>query len=260
MNWSALDWVVLGPALIAGLLVLATHVPLGMQVLDRGIVFIDLAIAQIAGLGVIAADALGVAEHGLAVQGAAVTAALLGAWLLTWTERRAAQQQEALIGVLFVLAACIGLLLLAGNPHGGEHLKDLLVGQILWVNTTQLAWLAALSVVLLGAIASGWTERLGRFGFYGAFAVAVTASVQLVGVYLVFSSLIVPALATAAMPRRRLVVAYAIGVVGYALGLALSALFDLPSGAVIVCALAACALAWRTIGRGGPAATIRPPT
>jgi zinc/manganese transport system permease protein len=251
VNWSALDWGILGPALIAGLLVLATHVPLGVQVLDRGIVFIDLAIAQIAGLGVIAADALGVAEHGLAVQGAAVTAALLGAWLLTWTERRAAQQQEALIGVLFVLAACMGLLLLAGNPHGGEHLKDLLVGQILWVNTTQLAWLAALSVVLLGAIAAGLTDRLGRFGFYGAFAVAVTASVQLVGVYLVFSSLIVPALATIALPRRRrLVVAYALGVAGYALGLALSALFDLPSGAVIVCALAGCALVWKALGVG----------
>ena len=251
MNWSALDWGILGPALIAGLLVLATHVPLGMQVLDRGIVFIDLAIAQIAGLGVIAADALGVAEHGLAVQAAAVTAALLGAWLLTWTERRAAQQQEALIGVLFVLAACMGLLLLSGNPHGGEHLKDLLVGQILWVNTTQLAWLAVLSVVLLAAIASGWTDRLGRFGFYGAFAVAVTASVQLVGVYLVFSSLIVPALATSALSRRRrLFVAYALGVAGYALGLALSALFDLPSGAVIVCALAGCALAWKVIAGG----------
>jgi zinc/manganese transport system permease protein len=256
VSWHALDWGILGPALIAGLLVLATHVPLGAQVLDRGIVFIDLAIAQIAGLGVIAADALGIAEHGLAVQAAAVTAALLGAWLLTWTERRAAQQQEALIGVLFVLAACVGLLLLAGNPHGGEHLKDLLIGQILWVNNTQLVWLAVLSVVLLGAIAAGWTERLGRFGFYGAFAVAVTASVQLVGVYLVFSSLIVPALATLALPRgKRLVVAYAIGAFGYALGLALSALFDLPSGAVIVCALAGCGLAWKALGFG---AKLRP--
>jgi len=258
MSWSALDLAIVGPALVAGLLVLATHVPLGMQVLDRGIVFIDLAIAQIAGLGVIAADALGLPEHGLAVQGAAVAAALLGAWLLTWTERRAAQQQEALIGVLFVLAACAGLLLLAGNPRGGEHLKDLLVGQILWVSSAQLAWLAALSVVLLGAIAAGWTERLGRFGFYGAFAVAVTASVQLVGVYLVFSSLIVPALATTALPRRRrLAVAYAIGVAGYALGLALSALFDLPSGAVIVCALVACAPGWRLLGGS---AKLTPPT
>ena len=79
MNWSALDWGILGPALIAGMLVLATHVPLGTQVLDRGIVFIDLAIAQIAGLGVIAADALGLPEGGVAVQIAAACAALLGA-------------------------------------------------------------------------------------------------------------------------------------------------------------------------------------
>ena len=249
MSWSALDWGILGPALLAGLLVLATHVPLGMQVLDRGIVFIDLAIAQIAGLGVIAADAIGLAEGGVAVQAAAVSAALLGAWLLTWTERRAPEQQEALIGVLFILAACAGLLLLAGNPHGGEHLKDLLVGQILWVRPTQLLWLGCLSVLLLAAIASGWIERLGRFGFYGAFALAVTASVQLVGVYLVFSSLIIPALATrAAAGRRTLVVAYAIGAAGYALGLALSALFDLPSGAVIVWTLAAFGLLWRVAG------------
>jgi zinc/manganese transport system permease protein len=244
MNWSALDWGILGPALIAGLLVLATHVPLGMQVLDRGIVFIDLAIAQIAGLGVIAADTFGLPEGGVAVQAAAVSAALLGAWLLTWTEKRAAQQQEALIGVMFILAACAGILMLSGNPHGGEHLKDLLVGQILWVNTTQLLWLGGLSVVLLMALAFGRVDKLGRFGFYGAFALAVTASVQLVGVYLVFSSLIIPALATRAHTgKRRIGIAYGIGVAGYALGLALSALFDLPSGAVIVWTLAACALA-----------------
>jgi zinc/manganese transport system permease protein len=191
MNWSALDWSILGPAFIAGLLVLLTHVPLGAQVLDRGIVFIDLAIAQIAGLGVIAADAVGLPEGGVAVQIAAVVSALLGALLLTWTERKAPHQQEALIGVMFILAACAGILLLSGNPHGGEHLKDMLVGQILWVNPTQLIWLAAVSAVILLAMALGWVTKLGRFGFYGAFALAVTASVQLVGVYLVFSSLII---------------------------------------------------------------------
>ena len=244
MNWGALDAGILGPAMIAGLLVLATHVPLGMQVLDRGIVFIDLAIAQIAGLGVIAADALGMPEGGVAVQAAAVSAALLGAWLLTWTERRAPQQQEALIGVMFILAACAGILLLASNPHGGEHLKDLLVGQILWVDRTQLLWLGGISAVLLLAMRLGWIERLGRFGFYAAFALAVTASVQLVGVYLVFSSLIIPALGTRDHDgARRLRIAYTVGALGYALGLALSALFDLPSGAVIVWTLAACALA-----------------
>jgi zinc/manganese transport system permease protein len=208
-----------------------------------GRVFIDLAIAQIAGLGVIAANAMGLPEGGVAVQAAAVSAALLGAVLLTWTERKAPEQQEALIGVMFILAACGGILLLAGNPHGGEHLKELLVGQIRWVNSTQLAWLAGLSAVLLAALWLGWVRQLGRFGFYGAFALAVTASVQLVGVYLVFSSLIIPALATRAhRGRRRIAIAYGIGAAGYVLGLGLSAVFDLPSGAVIVWTLAACAL------------------
>ncbi|MBE7941731.1 MULTISPECIES: metal ABC transporter permease [Ramlibacter] len=244
MNLSAIDIGILGPAFLAGLLVLATHVPLGREVLDRGIVFIDLAIAQIAGLGVILAESLGLPDGGLWTQVAAVAAALLGALLLTWTERRAAEQQEALIGVLFVLASCVGILLLSGNPHGGEHLKDLLVGQILWVSPAQLTALAAVSAVIGLALALGWNRRLGRFGFYGLFAVAVTASVQLVGVYLVFSSLIIPALATRAWTgRRRLVAAYLLGAVGYALGLLLSALFDLPSGAIMVCVLAACGLA-----------------
>jgi zinc/manganese transport system permease protein len=243
MNAGTTDWGILLPALIAGLLVLATHVPLGAQVLERGIVFIDLAIAQIAGVGVIAADALGFEPQGWAVQVAALSAALLGALALTWTERRWPQVQEALIGVLFVLAACLGILLLAHNPHGGEHLQDLLAGQILWVGPPQLGFLAALTVLLLAAMALGWTRRLGRFGFYGAFAVAVTASVQLVGVYLVFSSLIVPALGTVAWTgKRRLLAGFVLGVIGYAAGLALSALFDLPSGPTIVCALAASAL------------------
>jgi zinc/manganese transport system permease protein len=245
MNWAALDWTILGPALIAGLLVLATHVPLGMAVLDRGIVFIDLAIAQIAGLGVIIALAIGVPEGGVWTQAAAVIASLLGALLLTWTEQRAAQQQEAFIGVLFVLAACVSIVLLSSNPHGGEHLKDLLVGQILWVSTTQLAWLAGVTVLLLVAMRAGLMHRLGRFGFYGVFAIAVTASVQLVGVYLVFSSLIVPALATrSAEGRTRLIAAYVLGAIGYALGLALSAVFDLPSGAIVVCALAGVGVAY----------------
>jgi zinc/manganese transport system permease protein len=140
--------------------------------------------------------------------------------------------------VLFVLASCAGLLLLAGNPHGGEHLKDLLVGQILWVSTQQLIGMAALTVLVL-ALWFGLRERLGRAGFYLLFSLAVTASVQLVGVYLVFTSLIVPALAVRSLrPALRLPVAYAIGALGYLLGLALSARFDLPSGAVVVLVMA----------------------
>jgi len=252
VNLDAVDPAILGPALVAGLLVLATHVPLGMRVLERGIVFIDLAIAQIAGLGVIAAGAAGWEPHGWRVQAAAVGAALAGALLLTWTERRWPQVQEALIGVLFVLASCAGILLLADHPHGGEHLKDLLVGQILWVDTGQLALAAAVTVAVL-ALWFGPARRPGRVGFYLLFAVAVTASVQLVGVYLVFASLIVPALATRRLAGgRRLAVAYAVGALGYASGLALSALFDLPSGAVVVWAMAAVGAAALAV-RSGPA-------
>ena len=242
LNWQGLDIAILGPACVAGLIVLSTHVPLGKQVLSRGIIFIDLAIAQIAGLGVILAQYLGINEHGVGVQVAAAIAALAGAGLLAWTDRRWPEYQEPLIGTLFVLAATGGLLLLANNPQGGEHLKDLLVGQILWVSYAQLIPAAVLSAVLLGFM---WLRR-GRLAgllFYGLFALAITTSEQLVGVYLVFASLIVPALATAGMQgRAQWIAAYSIGALGYASGLVLSAVLDLPSGALIVWTLAGVAL------------------
>ena len=237
MNLDAFNLAILAPALLAGLLVLATHVPLGMQVLSRGIVFIDLAIAQIASLGVIAADRVGFEPEGWVAQVAAVSAALLGAALLTWTERHWPDVQEALIGVLFALAASGGMILVANNPHGGEHLQELLSGQILWVGYRQLLPVAALNAVIL-LVWFSLGSRIGRFGFYGLFAFAVTASVQLVGVYLVFASLIVPAVASRGYALRRLWVAYGVGATGYALGLGLSTLFDLPSGPVIVWTLA----------------------
>jgi zinc/manganese transport system permease protein len=242
MSTEALDLSILGPAFVAGLLVLATHVPLGMQVLRRGIVFIDLAIAQVAGFGVIAADALGWEPQGWAVQAAALAAALLGALLLTWSERRWPAIQEALIGSLFVLAATGATLLLAGNPHGGEHLKDLLVGQILWVSDAQLLSMGLVTLAVLGAWLTS-RRNLGRTGFYLAFALSVTASVQLVGVYLVFASLILPALAVRRLVKGALPAAYLIGVAGYGVGLAASAVLDLPSGPVVVWTLAACAVA-----------------
>ena len=238
MNVDALDLSILGPALVAGLLVLATHVPLGQEVLGRGIIFIDLAVAQISGLGVIAAERLDLHLAGFGVQIAAGGAAIAGALLLTWTERRFRDVQEALIGILFVLAATGSILLLAGDPHGGEQLRDLLVGQILWVEFGTLLPVAVLYALVL-AVWFGARERLGRAGFYLLFAVTVTASVQLVGVYLVFASLIVPAVATRRLPpERKLPVAYTLGAIGYAVGLALSALFDLPTGAMIVWVLA----------------------
>ncbi len=196
MNFGAGELSILLPALVAGLLVTATHVPLGTQVLARGIVFIDLAIAQIAGCGVLLADQMGLPAEGIAVQVAALAAALGGALLLTWTERIFADVQEAVIGVVFVLGATGSVLLLASNVHGGEHLRDLLVGQILWVQPSRLAFVALAYAIIL-ALWFGLGSRLPRAGFYVLFALAVTLSVQLVGLYLVFASLIVPPLGDA---------------------------------------------------------------
>ena len=239
MNLENLELGILFPAFLAGLLVLATHVPLGQQVLNRGIVFIDLAIAQVAGLGVTAAGSFGFEPQGWHVQAAAVGAALLGALVLTWTEKVWPEVQEALIGVLFVVAACVELLLLANNPHGGEHLKDLLVGQILWVSPQQLIPVAVLYALAL-LVWFTMRGRIGQIGFYVLFALVVTQSVQLVGVYLVFASLIVPALAAKRFAEPlRLGVGYAVGLAGYVVGLVASSLFDLPTGAVIVVALLA---------------------
>ncbi|HJU72088.1 MAG TPA: metal ABC transporter permease [Paucimonas sp.] len=242
MNAGSIDFSIILPALLAGLLVLITHVPLGAQVLKRGIVFIDLAIAQIAALGVIGAGLLDLDPQGWTVQLAAGVAAILGALLLTWTEKRWPEVQEAQIGVLFVLAATGGLLLLAHNPHGGEHLRDLLSGQILWVRYEQLVIPAIGTVVILAAMLR-FGSRLGPLGFYLIFALAVTASVQLVGVYLVFASLIIPSLGVRNYAQgKRVPLAYLIGLAGYAAGLVLSTLFDLPSGALIVWSLTVLAM------------------
>ncbi len=239
---TSVDLSILWPAALAGLLVTATHVPLGMQVLARGIVFIDLAIAQIAGCGVLLANRLGLEAEGVAVQVAALAAALGGSLLLTWTERIWPDVQEAVIGVVFVLAATGGILLLAGDARGSEHLRDLLVGQILWAEPMRLAWAAGVYAVVL-ALWLRLGERLGRVGFYALFAVAVTISVQLVGLYLVFATLNVPPLATRRMGRNRLAAAWGVGAAGYVAGLLASTALDLPSGPVIVWTLCLLGLA-----------------
>ncbi|MGD8323421.1 MAG: metal ABC transporter permease [Gammaproteobacteria bacterium] len=247
MNWDLLDWTIIGPALGAGLLVLSTHVPFGQEVLRRGIIFIDLAIAQVAGLGVIMADAMSWEHGGIEVQIAAVLAALTAALALHWTESKWPKTQEPLIGSVFILAATGGILLLAGNPHGSEHIRDLLVGQILWST-----WESLLPIVIVYvAVLAFWRfahRRLGGIGFYASFAIVVTVSVQVVGIYLVFASLIIPALATHRLPaQQRLISAYAIGGISYLLGIMLSSLLDLPTGAVIVWTMAGVALAGNLI-------------
>jgi len=246
---------ILLPAMIAGLLVIATHVPMGTVVLARGIVFIDIAIAQIAGTGVIMADLLGFESHDVAVQFAALFAALGGALFLTWTEKRWPKYQEAIIGTVFVLAATLATILLSGNPHGGEYLKELLVGQVLWVSSAQLLVVAILTAVICGVWFGIGERRIGRMGFYVLFGLAVTASVQMVGVYLVFASLIIPALATREARSRRLLKAYAIGAIGFAAGLTVSVLTDLPTGAVIVWSMALTGIVFSSLERSGAVST-----
>ena len=241
MTLEGLDPTILGPAMAAGLLVLATHVPLGREVLSRGIIFIDLAIAQIAGVGVLAAHVLHLSDNALAVQLVAYGAALVGAVLLYVCERNWPDIQEAIIGSTFVVAASVGVLMLSGNPQAGEHLKELLVGQILWVDYHQLLHVAIIYIVVL-LLWQSLRGKQSRLLFYLLFAVTVTASVQLVGVYLVFASLILPALATIRFEKNQLLVAYIIGITAYLGGLVVAALLDYPAGPVIIMVMAAISL------------------
>lgn len=245
MNWSALDLSILGPAMLAGLLVTLTHVPLGQRVLQRGIIFLDLAIAQVAGLGIIIAYSFHWQPGGWQVQAIAMIAAVCGVLVLNYTEKRWPEIQEAIIGSLFVLASSGSILLLAANPQGGEQLKELLVGQILWVSYEQLIPVA----ILYAAILLLWFKFYGKASslhFYLLFAITITASVQLVGIYLVFATLILPALAIRAISKFTLGYGYLIGVTGYLFGLIMAALFDLPAGAMVVYSLAITAIlaAW----------------
>ena len=241
-----LDWSLLAPALAAGLLVLLTHIPLGRVVLQRGIIFIDLAIAQIAGLGVIAAYSLGWEVHGYQTQLIALGAAIGGALLLAKAEKKIREQQEAFIGIIYVLAATAALLLLSHNPHGGEHLQNLLIGQILWTTWETLIPLSAITL-LFGLLYWMKTDLLESQYFYLVFATVITFSVQIVGVYLVFSSLVIPAFAVYRVKQKPLRYAYILGGIGYIIGLLVSMYFDAPAGAAIVWSLFLAAAAYLLI-------------
>lgn len=239
---------VLLPAFAAGILVLSTHVVLGQQVLKRGIIFIDLAIAQVAALGSLSVHLIPEIHHlPFASWWLPAFFALAAAWLIAVIERHFSGELEAMIGCFYVLAAAFSMLILAGDPHGGELLKRLLSGQILWVDWPQLLLPSSLSVLVLGLLAWRPSLLLGR-SFYLLFALVITASVNLVGVYLVFSSLILPALAVNGwQSRHALIGAYLVGLAGYFLGLWGSAIFDLPAGAAIVVTLALCTGGFRLV-------------
>lgn len=224
----------LAPAFIAGLIVASTHVPLGQEVLKRGIIFIDLAVAQIAALGVVFAHVVFQAQGTLTSILSALLFALGAGALFSWLEKKAPQNLEALIGSTFVIAASLSILLLANDPHGGKHMQDMLAGQILWVNWHQLVMTAVIYVILLYV----WVRfRANRSAlFYFVFPIAITLSVQLVGVYLVFASLIIPALGCVNLEKgARVLAGYLIAFLSFLLGLLISTQFDLPSGPVIVC-------------------------
>ncbi|RRQ21352.1 metal ABC transporter permease [Thiohalobacter thiocyanaticus] len=232
---------ILLPALVAGLAIAVTHAPLGLEVLRRGIIFIDLAIAQIAGLGLVVMELYWPGAAGWMLQAVALGCALGASLLFHWTERRLPAQQEALIGSSFVLAASLALLLLADHPHGGEAIQHLLSGQLLFVGWNELG----LALPVYGLVLLAWFARprwRGGMGFYLLFALAVTASVQLAGVYVVFASLILPALAAAAWPGRALAVAWTSAAVAILAGLMAALWYDWPAGPVLVVSYALVAL------------------
>jgi zinc/manganese transport system permease protein len=228
---------------VAGLIILSTHVPLGSIVLKRGIIFIDISLAQVAALGVVFGNiAWGYIGGWWGIQLSAIAAAIGCAMLLTWTDKHFHAFQEAIIGVLYIVASALQIVVLSYSSNGSEYLKDMLIGQILLVSPTQLL---ILGVLYAGVFAVWYLRDLTaeRTLFYGVLAVVITASVQIVGVLLVFSSLIIPVLATQHAPERwRLIIAYNLGAAGYFLGLALSAVLDVSPGAAIVCTLAVLAV------------------
>ena len=233
------------------------HAYLGVHVLAREVVFVDIALAQIAALGATAAFLLGHEVHTWESYGAGLLATLVGALVLSLTRTRERRvSQEAVIGVVYAASAAGAVLLSDRAPHGIEHIRTMLVGSILTVTGSDVVTVGAL-YALIGvlhwccrrpfflistdprrAFAEGWRVRLWDLVFYASFGVVVTSSVRIAGVLLVFSYLIVPALAATILGGSigtRLLVGWAFGAGVSVLGVVASAGLDLPTGATIVC-------------------------
>ncbi len=225
---------VLLPPLVAGLLVLASHLLLGEQVLKRGILFIDLAVAQLAALGSLLAQQWG--AGGVAAVSTGMLLAVVGALLIGHWASRYPLHREAIIGLVYAGAASVLLLTLAADPHAGHRLSRSLNGDILWVTWADMLPLALLTPVflLLWRWMGGW---LRGAAFYPCFALLVSLSVPLLGVYLVFVTLIAPALVAQLGGGR--VAALLSACMGYLLGLVLAWVLDWPAGATLVLALLA---------------------
>ena len=233
---------------MVGLVVTAVHAPLGIEVLKRGIVFIDLATAQIVGLAIVLLGLFFDEPSWLLRQSASFGTGICVALFFRWIERRTPEEQEAVIGSSFILAASVALLALADDPHGGEALRHLLSGQILFVSWDDIAaFLPVYGVVAL--VWAGVPRARSGAGFFVLFALAITASVQLVGVYVVFASLILPALAARSGGGYDLRRAFASGAAAVVAGVLISTAADLPAGPLLVVCFAVSALGTRSLFR-----------
>ena len=221
--------------LAAGVLATLTHTLLGREVLARGIVFIDLAVAQCAALGALVGSLMHL--HGIESAVLTLVFALTGALAVAGLCARWPERREAMIGSLYIGAASLAALLASRDPHGVEHMNRLLAGDVLWSSWAGLVPLAGATVLffLMRVAFPGLLRR--DLLFYPAFAVIISLSLPMLGLYLVFATLIIPALAGAALPRGRGAAAMTIGVGGYAGGLVASLLLDWPSGPTIVLTL-----------------------
>src|SRR5262250_1015370 len=268
---------------LACLVLTAIHVYLGLHVLARGVIFVDLALAQVAALGVTIAFLAGHPIQSEAAYGYALVFTLGGAALFAGSRaRRAPLPQEAIIGIVYAVSAAAAVLVVDRAPQSGEHIKQILVGSILTVTPAEVGTLALLYAPI-GALhwlvrrplldisfdpdgaGARRAVRLWDFVFYASFGVVVTSSVRMAGVLLVFAYLVVPASAAAILTRSvraRLALGWALGALVSVGGLAASWAWDLPTGATVVVAfgvvLAGIGLAPRSLAlatrQGGPGA------
>ncbi len=234
------------------------HAYLGFHVIAREVVFVDIALAQIAALGATAAFLFGFDLETWESYACGLAFTILGALVLALTRSRERHvSQEAVIGVVYAVSSAAAVLLADRSPHGAEHLRGMLVGSILSVSGAEVVkvgalyaliglfhWLCRKPFFLIStdpatAYRDGWRVRWWDFLFYASFGVVVTSSVRIAGVLLVFSYLIVPALAAIVVGgrmRARLLVGWAFGTVVSVVAMLASAVLDLPTGATVVCA------------------------
>jgi zinc/manganese transport system permease protein len=237
------------------------HAYLGFHVIAREVVFVDIAMAQIAALGATAAFLVGFELDTWVSYASGLGATVVGAAVLALTRSRKRHvSQEAVIGVVYAVSAAAAVLLADRSPHGTEHVRTMLVGNILTVRAPDVVkvgalyaavgvvhWLCRRPFFLISedpdlAYAEGWRVQLWDFLFYASFGVVVTSSVRIAGVLLVFAYLIVPALAGIVLGRgvsARLVIGWTFGTLVSIAGMAASAMLDLPTGATVVCVFGA---------------------